>query len=64
MDFGALGAVSESDSTTDFTLGVGVRYDFTRNFGLRAEWQRYTGLKALDEESDVDVMSLGVVWKF
>ena len=64
VDFGALGAVSESDSTTDFTLGVGVRYDFTRNFGLRAEWQRYTGLKALDEESDVDVMSLGVVWKF
>jgi OmpA-OmpF porin, OOP family len=64
VDFGALGAVNESDSTTDFTFGVGMRYDFTRNFGVRAEWQRYMGLKAMDEDTDVDVISLGVVWKF
>lgn len=65
VDFGALGSTTESDSNTDLTFGVGLRYDFTRNFGVRAEWQLYSAVAAgFDEESDVDVMSVGLVWRF
>ena len=63
-----LGSASESDSNTDLTFGVGARYDFTRNLGVRFDWQRcqdvggeFFGVTA---ESDVDVMSVAVIWKF
>lgn len=59
-----LGSFSESDSNTDLTFGAGVRYDFTRNLAVRAEWQRYSDLGISDLESDVDVFSLGVLWRF
>lgn len=65
VDFGAAGSTTESDSNTDLTFGVGLRYDFTRNFGVRAEWQLYSAVAAgFGEESDVDVMSVGLVWRF
>ena len=56
---------SVSESNTDLTYGIGVRWDFTKNLGLRAEYQIYTNLGggAL-VESDVDVISIGVIWKF
>ena len=47
-----------SDDKTELTFGVGVQYDLSRNFGLRAQWQRY------DTEEEVDVMSIGFIWKF
>lgn len=60
-----LGSASEDKSTTDITFGVGARYDITRNFGIRAEWQRYADMKdAFDEKSNVDVMSIGVLYRF
>jgi OOP family OmpA-OmpF porin len=63
-----LGSASESDSNTDLTYGVGARYDFTRNLGVRLEWQRYqdVGGEFFGEtaESDVDVISVAVIWKF
>ena len=46
------------EDETELTFGVGVQYDFSRNMGLRAQWQRYN----TDEE--IDVMSIGVVFKF
>jgi OOP family OmpA-OmpF porin len=65
VDFGAAGSTTESDSNTDLTFGVGLRYDFTRNFGVRAEWQFYSAVAAgFGEEADVDVMSVGLVWRF
>ena len=65
VDFPPLGSATDSDDNTDLTFGIGVRYDFTRNFGVRAEWQRYSDVKAADfGESDIDVMSVGLVWKF
>jgi OmpA-OmpF porin, OOP family len=61
----ALGSASRSDSNTDLTFGIGARYDFTRNLGVRAEWQRYSDVAADDfGESDIDVISLGVLWRF
>jgi OmpA-OmpF porin, OOP family len=60
---------SGDDSTNGLTFGLGVRYDFTRNLGLRAEWQRYGELEApsgsaLTGESDIDVLSIGIVYSF
>jgi OmpA-OmpF porin, OOP family len=52
---------SADDSETGFTFGLGLRYDFTRNLGVRLEWQRYT---EVDEDTDVNLMSVGVIWRF
>jgi OOP family OmpA-OmpF porin len=63
-----LGSASESDSNTDLTFGIGARYDFARNLGVRLEWQRYQDVGGdfggATLESDVDVMSVAVIWKF
>jgi OOP family OmpA-OmpF porin len=61
---------SGKKTTTDLTYGAGVQYNFTRNLGLRGEWQRYGSAKTPDtaatseEKNDIDVLSLGVVYKF
>jgi len=57
--------VSESETNNDLTFGFGVRYDFTKNLGVRAEWQKYSDVGGGNiGESDVDVISVGVIWKF
>lgn len=50
--------VSFSDDSTELTFGVGAQYDVSRNLGVRAQWQRYGA------DEDIDVISLGVVFKF
>lgn len=56
---------SGSDSNTDLTFGFGVRYDFTRNLAVRAEWQRYPDVGGDNTgESDVDLLSVGVLFRF
>ena len=59
-------AVSTSDKGTDFTFGIGLKYDFTKSIGARVEWQRYKdiGNDATTGKSDVDLLSVGVVFKF
>ena len=47
-----------SDDKTELTYGVGVQYDFTRNLGARAQWQRY------DTDQEVDLLSVGIVYRF
>jgi OOP family OmpA-OmpF porin len=57
--------LSESETNTDLTYGIGVRWDFTKNLGVRAEYQIYKDVGGGDiGESDVNVMSVGVIWKF
>jgi opacity protein-like surface antigen len=47
------------------TYGIGVRFDFTKNLGVRAEYQIYKDIGGGNiGEGDVEVMSLGVIWKF
>ena len=55
-----------SGTNTDITYGIGAQYDFNKNLGIRAEWQLYTkvGSGAVGGEGDVDVMSIGVVYRF
>ena len=52
-------------TNNDLTYGFGVRYDFSREVGVRGEWQRYSKVGGGDiGKSDVDVISVGVVWNF
>ena len=57
-------------TTTDLTYGLGVQFDLTRNLGIRGEWQRYASAKTPsttlsdEEKNDIDVLSIGVLWKF
>jgi len=50
----------------DLTYGLGAQYNVTRQLGVRAEWQRYknVGDDALIGESDINLMSVGVIWRF
>lgn len=56
-------SVSDSDSGTDPTFGLGVQFSFSKTFGLRIEWERFSDI---DDEgpSDVDLLSASVVVKF
>ena len=45
------------DNGTDFTYGIGVKYDITRNLAARLEWQHYL-------DTDVRTFGGGVVWNF
>ena len=49
-----------SASGTDLTYGLGAQFNLGRNIGLRAEWQRYNDFSG----SDIDVMSIGVLYRF
>jgi OOP family OmpA-OmpF porin len=64
-DLSGTGVTSESESNTGLTYGLGVRWDFTKNLGARAEYQIYSDVGGDNiGESDVDVISVGVIWKF
>jgi OOP family OmpA-OmpF porin len=57
--------VSADDSNTDLTYGLGAGYRINRNFSVRAEWQRYSKVGGENNgEADVDVLSLGVLYRF
>jgi len=59
------GFSNESESNSDLTYGLGVRWDFTKNLGVRAEYQIYKDVGGGNiGEGDVDVISIGVIWKF
>jgi len=54
----------DKETNTDFTYGVGVQYNFNPKLGVRGEWQQYKGVGGDDVDADVNVLSVGVVWKF
>jgi OmpA-OmpF porin, OOP family len=43
----------------DLTFGVGAAYQFGRHLSLRAEWERFK----LDD-TDADLLSVGIMWRF
>lgn len=54
-----------SEDTTDLTFGLGASFDITRQFSVRGEWQRYNDVGGGDiGESDIDVISAGVLFRF
>lgn len=50
---------STKDDGTDISFGLGLGHNFTRNLGVRAEWERFK----LDD-TDADLLSIGIVWRF
>lgn len=57
--------VSVSENGTDLSYGIGVQYDFTRQVGARLEWERFTDVgDDTTGQSDLDLLSLGVAYKF
>lgn len=62
---GFVASASASETNSDFTYGLGAGFEVNRSLGLRAEWQRYEDVGGQDVgESDVDVLSVGVRFKF
>lgn len=57
--------VGDSASRNHWRYGLGVRYDFTSSLGVRAQVERYSPLGSpLGTESDADLFSIGLSWRF
>lgn len=53
------------NTRTRVRYGLGVRYDFTKAVGIRAELERYAPPGAVfSGESEADLFSVGVSWRF
>lgn len=57
---------SGKETNTGLTYGAGLQWDPLRQVGLRLEWQRYNDMGGdnVGGKKDVDVLSLGAVWRF
>lgn len=67
--FSGTGAVNVTNpnpkkSETNYKLGLGMQYDFTRALGMRAEVERYRINDAVGNKGDVDLLSIGLVYRF
>jgi OmpA-OmpF porin, OOP family len=63
---GGTASAGESDRSTGLLFGAGAGYDFNRHFAARIEWERYSKVGEEDTtgEGDVDVISIGVLYRF
>jgi len=52
--------------TTDLTYGIGAVYDLSSKWATRAEWQRFANMGGggFNVKADVDLLSLGILYKF
>jgi len=56
---------SGDDNNGGLTYGFGAQYDIARQVGVRLEWQRYDQVGgSRTGETDIDVLNLGVVYRF
>lgn len=67
--FSGSGAVNPTNPSArkrdqNYKVGVGAQYDFTKSFGMRAEAERYRIDDAVGNKGDIDLISLGVVYRF
>ena len=67
--FSGTGAVvvvnpNPSERATNIKYGAGLQYDFTRSFAMRAEVERYRVNDAVGNKGDIDMASVGVLFKF
>lgn len=58
-----LGSASESESATNFSFGLGAAYNFNKQLSARLEWERFRA-EFQGEKEDVDLISVGVVYRF
>ena len=67
--FNGTGAVTvlnpnPSKNQVNYKLGAGLQYDFTPSLGMRIEAERYRINDAVGNRGDVDMYSLGLVYRF
>jgi OOP family OmpA-OmpF porin len=55
---------SPSKSAANYKFGVGAEYDFTRSVGMRVEAERYRIDDAVGNKGDIDLFSVGLVFRF
>ena len=55
---------SPSKRETNFKFGAGLQYDFTQSLGMRVEAERYRINDAVRNKGDIDLVSVGVVYRF
>ena len=53
-----------SKSEVNYKAGVGIQYDFNESLGMRLEGERYRINDAVGNRGDVDLYSLGLVYRF
>ena len=55
---------NRSKRAANYKFGFGLQYDITKALGLRAEAERYRVDDAVGNNGDVDLLSLGLVYRF
>ena len=53
-----------SKNALNYKAGVGAQYDFTQSLGMRAEAERYRINDAIGNTGDINMYSLGLVYRF
>lgn len=53
-----------SKSELNYKFGAGLQYDFTESLGMRFEVERYRVNDAVGNKGDIDMYSLGLVYRF
>ncbi len=53
-----------SKRDTNYKFGLGVQYDFTPSLGMRVEAERYRINDAVGNKGDVDLYSVGLIYRF
>jgi len=56
--------VNPSKRDTNYKYGLGLQYDFTQSLGMRVEAERYRVNDAVGNKGDVDLYSVGLVYRF
>jgi len=56
--------LSPSKRAANPKAGLGIQYNFSQSVGLRAEAERYRINDAIGNTGDIDVLSLGIVYRF
>lgn len=68
--FGSTGAVptptdpNPSKTELNYKAGLGIQYDFNKSLGMRLEAERYRINDAVGNQGDVDLYSIGLVYRF
>ena len=67
--FGGTGSVNvispnRSKRAANYKFGVGLEYDFIESLGMRAEAERYRINDGVGNKGDIDLISLGLVYRF
>jgi OOP family OmpA-OmpF porin len=58
------GNANPSERTTNAKWGLGVAYDFTPSLGMRVEAERYRVKDAFRNKNNIDMISVGLVYRF